>query len=121
MSVGDHTELFHLAGQEHRGRCEQERVDTGQAVHGVEPLEEDRGAGDDLLPQLELLAQLLQVSACLAAGIYAELKLFSGILGYINRFFKLLTFQQKLLVKLTLSSSSDLMLYAPGAAVSRHV
>ena len=55
-SVGDDAELLYLAGQEHRGRGQEERIDTGEAVHSVEPLEENRGTGNYLLSQLECFA-----------------------------------------------------------------
>ena len=48
-SVGDHTELLHLAAQEHAGGSQQQRVHGIEAVHRVEPLEEHRGAGNHLI------------------------------------------------------------------------
>ena len=47
--VGDHPELLHLAAQEHAGGSQQQRVHRVEAVHGVEPLEEHRGAGNHLI------------------------------------------------------------------------
>ena len=61
--VGYHPELLHFAAEEHAGRRQQQRVHRVEAVHGVEPLEEHGGARDDLLPQLELLAQDLDEAA----------------------------------------------------------
>jgi hypothetical protein len=50
----------HLAGQEDAGGGEKERIDGVERVHGVETLEEHGGAGDHLLPQLQLLSEQLQ-------------------------------------------------------------